>query len=151
MHLRHLRPTRERAAAAARRQVLPTQYAPHAYLNALPGHWRRVLAAEQAFHDAFLAASEPAEQSQSQAVDWVVAEDLLVYSKEEALLDVDKTDFDFLVTEQPDEFLQSGQFVLREAIAGFDRMRLTRFGPQPVLKNKLFILENAYPHVYAED
>jgi alpha-1,6-mannosyltransferase len=151
VHHRHLRPTRERATAAARRQVLPTQYAPHAYLNALPGHWRRVLAAEQAFHDAFLAASEPTEQSQSQAVDWVVAEDLLVYSKEEALLDVDKTDFDFLVTEQPDEFLQSGQFVLREAIAGFDRMRLTRFGPQPVLKNKLFILENAYPHVYAED
>lgn len=150
VHHRHLLPKRERAAAAVRRQALPQQYAPHAFLNALPGDWRRVLAAEQAFHDSFLA-TERSKPPASEAVDWVLAEDLLVYSKEEQLLDIDRTEFDFLITEQPDEFLQSGQFVLREAIAGFDRMRLTRYGPQPVLKNKLFILENAYPHVYAED
>lgn len=78
-------------------------------------------------------------------------EDLLVYSKHENLLDIDKTEFDYLITEDPDEFLQSGQFVLREAISGFDRMQFTRFGPRPVLKNKLFILENAYPHLYIDE
>lgn len=126
------------------RRILSAPYAPHLYLNSLPGDWQSTL--QQTNSGSYATTLASSEEM------LLLEEDLLVYSKHEDLLDTDKTEFDFLITESPREFLESGQFVVREAIRGFERMDLSwENGLRVVLRNKLYILENTMQQQYARD